>query len=218
LEALPERLSVSFLDASGCVSLSAIPDSVSVTIGSLNLRNARSLEHLPCLGPLTSLNIAGCTGITRLPEGMIVTSWLDIGGSSLKALPASLMKVPLRWRSVRIDERIAFQPETLRPDEILSESNIERRRVMLERVGYERFFDLVQAEVLDRDTDPGGERKLMRIPIPNDEALVCVSVSCPSTGRRYIIRVPPSITNCRHAVAWTAGFDNADDYNPIAET
>jgi hypothetical protein len=32
------------------------------------------------------------------------------------------------------------------------------------------------------------------------------------------VRVPPTMRNCRQAVAWTAGFDNPDDYEPIAET
>jgi Domain of unknown function (DUF6745) len=218
LETLPENLSANFLDASGCVSLSRWPDTARVTIGSVNLRNARSLERLPILGPVTSLTIIGCTGIQELPEGTLVTSWLDIGGAAVRSLPASLKDVPLRWRGVRIDQRIAFHPETLKAEEVLTEANIEKRRVMLERIGYDRFFESARAEVLDCDTDPGGERKLMRVALPNDEALVCVSVLCPSTGRRYVVRVPPAMTTCRQAIAWTAGFENPDDYNPIVET
>ncbi len=218
LEALPENLVADFLDASGCVSLAHWPESAQVSIGAINLRNARSLEKLPVLGPVSTLNLAGCTGISQLAEGTVVTSWLDIGGSAIRELPASLKDVPLRWRGVRIDRRIAFQPETLTPEEVLTEANIEKRRVMLERIGLDKFFDRIQAEVLDRDTDPGGERKLMRVELPNDEALVCVSVTCPSTGRHYVIRVPPAMTTCQQAIAWTAGFDNADDYRPIVET
>jgi hypothetical protein len=33
-----------------------------------------------------------------------------------------------------------------------------------------------------------------------------------------MLRVPPTMTTCRHAVAWTAGFDDPDDYQPTVET
>ncbi|MCA9068659.1 MAG: hypothetical protein KDA84_07040, partial [Planctomycetaceae bacterium] len=76
-----------------------------------------------------------------------------------------------------------------------------------------------QAEVLDQDRDAqGGDRKLLRVRMKNDEDLVCVSVVCPSTDREYLIRVPPRTKSCRHAVAWTAGFNNPDDYDPEVET
>jgi hypothetical protein len=72
--------------------------------------------------------------------------------------------------------------------------------------------------VLDRDQDAGGPRRLLRVDVAGDEPLVCVSVICPSTRRQFMLRVPPTMTSCRHAVAWTAGFDNPDDYQPMVET
>jgi hypothetical protein len=68
------------------------------------------------------------------------------------------------------------------------------------------------------DTDAGGKRELLALPLPKDEPMVCVSVQCPSTGRRYLLRVPPGIQTCRQAVAWTAGFDEPDAYQPQRET
>ena len=56
------------------------------------------------------------------------------------------------------------------------------------------------------------------VDLPGDEPLVCVVVLCPSTGRRYMIRVPPATKTCREAIAWTAGFDRAEDYAPLKET
>jgi hypothetical protein len=106
----------------------------------------------------------------------------------------------------------------LTADEILGEPNAEVRRVMIERVGFEWLAEHAGAEVLDRDRDPGGERRLLRVPIPNDEPLVCVSVNCPSTGRQYVLRVPPTTTTCRQAVAWMAGYDDPKDYRPEVET
>ena len=112
----------------------------------------------------------------------------------------------------------SFQPETITVDEILAERNVERRRALLNLMGYDAFLSRADAEVLHRDEDPGGERRLLRVRQPNDEDLVCLAVYCPSTARQYILRVPPSTRTCRQAAAWIAGFDHADDFRPIAET
>jgi hypothetical protein len=119
---------------------------------------------------------------------------------------------------VPVDERVAFHPEKITSEEVLSERNAELRRVKLERMGFERFIADAHAEVLDSDRDAGGERRLLRVPLEGDEPLVCVSVICPSTDRQYVIRVPPTVETCRQAVAWTAGFDDPDDYRPLQET
>ncbi|HEX7380479.1 MAG TPA: hypothetical protein VF278_25420 [Pirellulales bacterium] len=45
-----------------------------------------------------------------------------------------------------------------------------------------------------------------------------VVVRCPSTGQQYVLRVPPNMRTCRQAIAWTAGFDDAEKYQPLLET
>jgi len=52
----------------------------------------------------------------------------------------------------------------------------------------------------------------------NDEPLFLLAVQCPSTSRQYTLRVPPTMRTCHQAAAWIAGFDNADDYYPLAES
>src|SRR5262249_10596758 len=145
--------------------------------------------------------------IQSVPPGVKVRSWIDLGGTQISSLPESLRGVGLRWRGVPVTPQIAFFPETLHGPDILAERNVELRRVMIERVGFEKFLCEVKAEVLDTDRDPGGERKLLRILLEDDEAMVIVSVHCPSTGRQYLVRVPPATRTCHQAVAWTAGFD-----------
>jgi hypothetical protein len=85
-------------------------------------------------------------------------------------------------------------------------------------MGYDAFLSEAAAQVLDQDVDPGGERRLLKVPLPRDEDLVCLAVYCPSTGRQYILRVPPTTRTCRHAAAWIAGFDDPDEYRPLVET
>ena len=219
LKALPERLRCDYLDIQDCTSLEHWPDSAQVTIGSVNARNCRSLQRLPRhLGPVTSLNLAGCERLASVPDGVQVHSWIDIGGTGIRGLPDSLERVALRWKGVAVTRQIAFAPETLTAPEILQERNAELRRLMIERVGFEQFLRECRPTVIDRDQDAGGVRELFRVPLEGDEDLVCVSVRCPSTGRHYLIRVPPTMATCHQAVAWTAGFDDPAAYRPVAET
>jgi Leucine-rich repeat (LRR) protein len=164
-----------------------------------------------------NLDVSGCKSLRSLPNSLRVER-LDLADSGIGSLPTSIKGARLLWRGVPINRRIAFRPETITATEILAESNAELRRVLLERMGYEAFLNQAKAETLDRDRDPGGERRLLRVPMEGDEDLVCVSVICPSTGRRYVIRVPPAMRSCRQAVAWIAGFDDPDDYRPSVET
>ena len=196
-----------------------VAQQATVRIGRLTARGCAQITALPTwLTELSQLDVNGCAGLQELPESLRVNSWIDLAGTGICALPASCDGANLRWRGVPIDARIAFQPETITSQEVLESRNVELRRVLLERMGYEAFLQQTQAQELDRDRDPGGERRLLRVPIPNDEALVCLSVFCPSTGRQYMLRVPPTTRTCRQAAAWIAGFDNERDYRPIAET
>ena len=218
LKSLPAGLDLHFLDASGCRSLGALPGDLKVSYGRLNLRDCGRIRSLPpSVGPLATLDIAG-TAINQLPDSLVVTSAIDIGGTEVDSLPAGCQDARLFWRGVPIDDRIAFRPQEITGDEVLDEDNAERRRVLLDRMGFERFFEQVDAELLDQDADPGGIRRLLKVTMANDEDLVCVSVRCPSTEREYLLRVPPATTTCRAAVAWTAGFDDPDDYRPRIET
>lgn len=217
LEALPEGLDVCFLNVNRCEALSEWPARAQVRFGHLSARDCLSLRALPgWLTQVAQLDISGCRGITALPPGLRVSGWLDVAGSGLTSLPAGSVPA-LRWRGVRVDERLAFAPETIDGAEILAQDNAEVRRVMMERVGYERFLEEVGATVLDRDTDVGGERTLVRVELPGDEPFVAVCVGCPSTGRRYTLRVPPTITRAQAASAWLAGFDDAGAYQPVIE-
>lgn len=220
LTALPEGLDVEFLDLRGCARLAHWPEGARVRMGHLNLRGCRRLAALPeSMGRerLAQLDVTDCEALTSLPEGLQVGSWIELARSGLTALPRSMAGTPIRWNGVAIDERIAFRPEAIAVEEVLSEPNAELRRVLLERYGLERFMLDADAEVLDEDRDPGGVRKLLRVPMEGDEDLVCVMVHCPSTGGRYLLRVPPDMRTCHQAIAWTAGFDDPSQYRPVVE-
>lgn len=219
LRTLPEGLDVSFLDLTGCAHLEQFPERGIIRFGRLSVRGCTRLRALPdWLERVSQLDIADCPNLTALPASLRVTSTLDVGDTALTALPAALSNVRLRWHDVAITPRIAFQPETITAQEALSEANAEVRRVLIERMGHEKFIEQATPQKLDQDRDPGGERSLLRIELTGDEPLVVLAVQCPSTARRYLIRVPPAMSTCRQAAAWIAGFSNPDDYQPVAET
>jgi Domain of unknown function (DUF6745) len=219
LVALPENISTWFLDLTGSQRFEQWPQNGTIHHGSLILRNCAGVRTLPLwLGRLAQLDVAGCAQLQEIPDGITVTSWVDVGGSRLSSLPPSLQGAMLRWRGVRVNERIAFHPEELTATEALAEKNAEMRRVMIERMSYLRFSKEAKAKILDEDKDSGGVRQLLAIDLKEDERLVGLSCICPSTGRQYFLRVPPTIKTCHQAAAWMAGYDDATLYNPKIET
>jgi hypothetical protein len=219
LKALPERLSTWFLDLTGCGQFETWPKAGTIHNGSLILRNCARLRQLPrWIERLAQLDLAGCVALREIPDGLTVSSWVDVGGTGISSLPPSLRGARLRWRSVRVDERIAFHPEQLTAREAVAEKNTEVRRVMIERMGYLRFSREAQAKLLDQDRDSGGARQLLSIDLDKDEPLVGLACACPSTGRQYFLRVPPNMKTCHQAAAWMAGFDDPSLYRPEIET
>jgi Domain of unknown function (DUF6745) len=241
LRALPDDLRVTDLTISGCTALTNWPSSGLPKLRRLVMRDCPALTGWPTSGPATlrsldlrgntwirelppwlrtvdELNAAGRRTLEQLPEKLRVASWVDLADTALRALPPSARGFRLRWRGVAIDARSACHPEAVNGKEILKERNAEVRRVMLERVGYEQFLRQVEAETLDEDEDAGGPRRLLRVAVGQDEPLVCLAVHDPSTGRQYLLRTPPAMRTCHQAAAWIAGFDNPDDYHPLAET
>jgi hypothetical protein len=115
------------------------------------------------------------------------------------------------------------------PPEILKEENIERRRAMIEQYdeknGKGRFLIDCGAKVIDsavqpmRPGQPDSINELLSLELPGDPdgRMVALKVIDPSTGREYILRVPPYHTKVQQALAWT--FDlTAKDYTLEQET
>lgn len=120
------------------------------------------------------------------------------------------------WHGVNVPRQVICAPDSLTPEQILSERNVEVRRIMIERFGVDRLLSRARAKCLDMDQD--GRRSLFLLPMHDDEPLVAVRVHCPSTGQVYFLRVPPEVRTCRAAVAWTFGFEQVEEYRPIVET
>lgn len=181
----------------------------------LTLARCRDLINLAGTISVSHLDVRGCAGLRDLPPSLHVTQTLDVADSGLTALPPHI-RAGLRWNDVPVEPKVAFTPELLTGHDVLRVRNVQRRRVLLDRIGVEKFLADVGGLILDRDEDAGGQRQLVRVPFDDDEDLVAVVVRCPSTGGTYALRVPPHLRTCRDAVAWTAGL-SASEYHPVQE-
>jgi hypothetical protein len=202
------------LDLSGDTRLTDLP--ARLECDTLNLSGCTRLEYVGDGLKVRVLDVTGCVNLKSLPEDTVVQGWCELANSGLERVPQTL-KNRLRWQGMRIDERVALHPDQLTGQEILETPNLELRRILLERIGLEKLVSDVGGLILNRDRDAGGERKLVRIPLEDDEDIVAVCLLCPSTGGQYVIRVPPWTRTCREAVAWIAGFEDPDDYQPTLE-
>lgn len=216
LEGLPEGLKAHHLDVSRCAKLVDLPERVAASLRTLDVSGCTNLTALPGgLKHLATLSIRGCTKLHSLPDDIQIQDWLDVADSGLER---PLRYVQTMWHGTPVPDQVAFYPETITVQQILWEPNLELRRVMLERVGMEWFLEKANAEVLDSDCDPGGSRRLLRISFGHGPEMVYVEVNCPSTGRKYVLQVPPQMATCAHAAAWMAGFNNPAHYRPVLET
>lgn len=211
VQELPENLYVpKTLNLQGCTSINALPKG-------LDAGRGLSSPFVP------ALRLADCTALTSLPEDLAVGGPIDVAGSGVRDLPARLFgSVRILWRGVVVPPEVIFRPESLTPEQILGQPNAELRRVMLERVGLDRVLEVARAEIVDIDRDAGGIRRLVRIPLRDrvgrNRPRHYLHCRCPSTGRDYLLRVPPETQTCRQAAAWLAGFEDPDAYQPILET
>jgi len=127
-----------------------------------------------------------------------------------------------------------IEKKTLKPIDIFKERNAQRRSVLLKIYTYERLLKDSNAKLIHKDGDyelllvptpktkqvtnrfwENGEMKIRTIKLPED--IMLLKVKCPSTGVYYVLRVPPTMTRCKEALAWT--FDMTElEYKLEMET
>jgi len=133
---------------------------------------------------------------------------------------------------VAVPDRVFEHPEDLTVDEIDREANSEVRRVMIDRMGRQRYLELARARRFHEDETgvlwrhgavversvPGRHRSILRHTRPVAFVEVVNGTAEPDgTFKRYFLRVPPNMQTAREAVAWTYGL-SADQYVPVKRT
>jgi hypothetical protein len=127
------------------------------------------------------------------------------------------------WHGVMVPAFVVVRPDWITAKHVAEEANVEVRRVMLERMGVDRFMAEVDAKVVHEDLDQlGKRRRLLQIEQAGDEPLVAIEVTNSTqepdgAWKNYLLRVPPTLRTCAAAVAWT--FDVPEsEYQPLVES
>jgi hypothetical protein len=120
---------------------------------------------------------------------------------------------------VRVPAHVVEHPELLTPEIILAEPNQEVRRVMVERLGWDRFIDDAELLLVDESDDPGnpgrrialydlGDRRVFEEPV---RVLLCTNGSPERDGtvRRFGLTTPATCNTALEAAAWTYGLEPA---------
>ncbi|HEY9775707.1 MAG TPA: hypothetical protein V6C81_18225 [Planktothrix sp.] len=119
---------------------------------------------------------------------------------------------------IEVPAEVIEQPGVLTTDLIDRQSNIELRRVLIDRFGIGKYLEDTGASKIDESEFGALYEKGML----NDEPIVMVRVrnSTPEqdgTHKFYFLRVPPDIRTAKDAVAWTFGMPG-DEYRPGMQT
>ena len=97
---------------------------------------------------------------------------------------------------VKLPEKYGkVHPDLWQAEWLLSEENAELRRVLIERIGYDRLCCELQAVELDS----WQEYTLLKIDNADVEPIYLLKMTCPSTGRIHALRVPPDVRSSSRA-------------------
>ena len=119
------------------------------------------------------------------------------------------------WHGTRCSEQLILHPEQITKEEWMNERDLEIRRIMQERLGNDRFVELVGGKCIEQ----GRRADLIEVDLGrNDPERVArfVRVKDTSTERIYYLRVPPTFEQADAALAWTFGLE-VQDYQPVQE-
>jgi hypothetical protein len=125
------------------------------------------------------------------------------------------------WNGVEVPLKLICDPESVTAKEILNETNAEVRRCYQEKLGSEKFGNLLGLVILDRKSDRFGNELVLyrteKVDKLAGDFIYFAKVVCPSTGRQYFLCVPPGLSGVEEAVSWTFG-KSPGDYRPSVET
>jgi hypothetical protein len=117
-----------------------------------------------------------------------------------------------QFHGVATTEQAIMRPETLTVADIKAETNAEQRRVLVERMGYERYTKEADLKILDRDfvdLTPGAGNPMPRCLVEDAFGDRYLFGTDGSTERCYMMPVPVISTTCRDAHQRICGLDES---------
>jgi leucine-rich repeat protein SHOC2 len=222
--------------------LEYVPESIGNLVNLTHLfLGINELSHLPkSIGNLNNLThlFLGCNSIDHLPDSFnklhnLVE--LDLGYNNLDNLPRNIASftrlVEINLEANPIDDFSILQalPELIcaeflgiypprrywtklsdwNPKWLLDEENAEIRQVLIQQIGYDRICQELDAI----DLDNWREYTLLKIDADIDEEpMVLLKMTCPSTRHIHILRVPPEMTSAEAAITWVNHGIHPDEF------
>ncbi|MEG4580668.1 leucine-rich repeat domain-containing protein [Microcoleus sp. MON1_C5] len=107
---------------------------------------------------------------------------------------------------VKLPEKYGrVHPDRWQPEWLLSEENAELRRLLIQRIGYDRICQ----ELAVTELDSWQEYTLLSIEFEDDfdnegnaKPVYLLKMTCPSTGFIHALRVPPDVRSAKEAIRW----------------
>ena len=217
-------------------NLSSLPDSLSnlSNLQRLYLYN-NQLTNLPknigSLPNLTSLHLDN-NQIADLPDSISKLSKLkriNLNGNPLTDLSMlrSLSDLGIViFANMNLPRRYWMKFSEWKPLWLLDEDNAEIRRILIERVGYEKICTELDADPIDT----WREYELIKIDLfalksfsfnsfqdfielNNPEQIIALlKMRCPSTAHIHLLRVPPEMTSAESAITWVNHGIHPDEF------
>jgi hypothetical protein len=110
------------------------------------------------------------------------------------------------WHGTLVTQQIIEAPETLTRDQVLSEKNAEVQRAFAERIGWERFLELVGGVSVDTWVDPVTSLRYELIALELEGAPKLLKMQSPSlvdgSQPHYVERVHSDLTSAQAARKW----------------
>ncbi|MCX8106710.1 MAG: hypothetical protein N3D80_12655 [Ignavibacterium album] len=114
------------------------------------------------------------------------------------------------YNGISVDEKIIMHPQELSVKEILSTKHPHIKEVMIEKYGLGNFVESLRYFVLDEIKVENSFYQLLSVDIEEGDPLNVLRVTCPSTGKKHYLRIPPGIKKFKDALAWTFGVSSRE--------
>ena len=136
--------------------------------------------------------------VKKLPESFSAALDLSEALGSLQFLPQAPLNT-VRISGVDLPRKYWIPTSEWQAQWLLETNNAELRRLLMQRIGYDRLCQELQATELDT----WREYTLLKIDAKVDvEPIHLLKMTCPSTAHIHTLRVPPSLTSAREAIKW----------------
>jgi hypothetical protein len=109
------------------------------------------------------------------------------------------------WHGFKVTEQIIMRPETLTVEQVEKEANTEVRRVLIERMGVEKYLTQSGATLVDSDEKTSAPRVLFKDK-RNNQYMFCTDGG---TGKFFALSVPDNVKTCAEAHTAICGFDES---------